>query len=686
MNTNRFKRNAITLALITTPIVSHAFEDNIGQADKSLEVITVVGEKVERTLKETLSSTSVITDEELKSGQFLALGDALDDIPNVVVLSGAVPDIRGVTGNGSATGFSSFTGGARARVSTLVDGVEQPFVADRTGDTGLWDIEQIEVFRGPQSTNNGRNSIGGAVYVKTKDASFDFGGAARLGYRNQANYTDAAISITGGLIEDTLAARVSAQLIDGDTNSNIVEHEANSSRYDFNEVKVKNVRTKFLLQPTQKEDFQVRLNYSHNSEKGNVGRKYFAVDDPWQFISIFPRYITTESDTLSLSADYQISDAYSVDVMLSTQDYDWSMDTYEPVAALEQYVEMFNGAESFDTRFNFDLAANELKGFVGLQLEQREQRFVSVGGFPYKGFDDSEYRAIYGEIDIALSEKVHLITGGRYQTESQKRNFIANFFNKAVDELLDKDYSILLPKLAIRYDMSDDTSMFVSARKGYNAGGGALQFTTLEYYYYDEETVNTFEYGIRSSFDKGNTNVSANIFYNDFSGYQGTDSTMKITNIDAAVTQGLELEFNTMLSQTVQLNGGLGLLKSKIKKAGETFTSIICNELNSTPGISANLGVKYWLKDAFTVSASANYVDEYYGDVANTKGRVAGGYTVARVVLDYNIQDFTISAFINNAFNEKEAILNEPAGSFHPDGYTAIVEPRSVGASMTYRF
>jgi outer membrane receptor protein involved in Fe transport len=686
MNTNRFKRNAITLALITTPIISNAYEENIGQAGKSLEVITVVGEKVERSLKDTLSSTSVITDAELKGGQYLALGDALDDIANVVVLSGAVPDIRGVTGNGSATGFNSFTGGARARVSTLVDGVEQPFVADRTGDMGLWDIEQVEVFRGPQSTNNGRNSIGGAVYVKTKDASFDFGGAARLGYRNQANYTDAAIAFTGGLIEDTLAARMSAQLIDGDTNSKTVEYKTNSSRYDLNEIKVKNFRTKFLLQPTQKEDFQVKFNYSQNSEKGNVGRKYYALDDPWQFISVFPRYITTESDTLSLSVDYQLSDNYSFDVMVSTQDYDWSMDTYESDAALEQDVEMFNGAESFDTRFNFDFAPNEFKGFIGLQLEQREQKFVSVGGLAYNGTDDSEYRAIYGEIDITVFEKVHLIAGGRYQTESQKRNFIANFFNKAVDELLDKDHSIFLPKLALRYDMSDDTSIFLSARKGYNAGGGALQFSTLEYYYYDEETVNTYELSIRSSFDEGNINVSANIFHNDFSGYQGTDSAMKITNINAAVTQGLELEFNAMLSQKLQLNGGLGLLRSNIKTAGETFTAIIGNELNSTPGISANLGVKYWLEDTFTVSASANYVDEYYGDVANTEERIAGGYTVARVMFAYNIHNFTIGAFINNAFEEKEAILKEPAGNFDPDGYVAIVEPRNIGVSILYRF
>ncbi|KTF07147.1 TonB-dependent receptor, partial [marine sediment metagenome] len=75
-----------------------------------------------------------------------------------------MPDIRGVSGNGGAGGFNSISGGAKGRVSTLIDGVAQPFVADLSGDSGMWDLQQIEVFRGPQSTSNGRNSIAGSVF------------------------------------------------------------------------------------------------------------------------------------------------------------------------------------------------------------------------------------------------------------------------------------------------------------------------------------------------------------------------------------------------------------------------------------------------------------------------------------------------------------------------------------------
>ena len=153
MKCRAFKKSAIA-AIVSSLLVSSVYAGVDAESSEPIERITVYGEKIERSLKDTTSSISVIDKETLDSGQYQSTSSALSEVPNVVVLSGSVPDIRGVSGNGSASGFNSFTGGARARVSTLVDGVAEPFVADLTGDTGLWDIQQIEVFRGPQSTIN----------------------------------------------------------------------------------------------------------------------------------------------------------------------------------------------------------------------------------------------------------------------------------------------------------------------------------------------------------------------------------------------------------------------------------------------------------------------------------------------------------------------------------------------------
>lgn len=249
MDIKQFNKKAMLATFCCLPVVNLAQAEVVVDADaenKSLEVITIVGEKVERTLKDSTSSVSVIDEETLTNGQYQSIASALTEIPNVVSLTGAVADIRGVSGNGSATGFNSFTGGAKARVSTLVDGVAQPFVADLSGDTGLWDIEQIEVYRGPQSTINGRNSIAGSVFIKTIDPSFDWTGAARLGYRDQDEFVDTAFALSGPILDDELAFRVMGQRVDGNTYNRGLVYETNEPKFDLNELDTQRYRAKLL--------------------------------------------------------------------------------------------------------------------------------------------------------------------------------------------------------------------------------------------------------------------------------------------------------------------------------------------------------------------------------------------------------------------------------------------------------
>ena len=242
-----------TLSLLAAAIALPATAQSDSPTDPSntgeIESVLVIGERNDRSLKDTVSSVSVLDGGTLNALRLFTITDAVAEVPNVVALSGAVPDIRGVSGNGSAGGFNSITGGARARVSTLVDGVPEPFVADRTGDSGIWDVEQIEVFRGPQSTLVGRNAIGGMIFVKTKDPTFDWEGAARFGYRNQDQYLDYAGAISGPIVDDTLAFRLSANYLDAQTITDDEGYATNPPTYDLNELKSHRVRGKLLWTP-----------------------------------------------------------------------------------------------------------------------------------------------------------------------------------------------------------------------------------------------------------------------------------------------------------------------------------------------------------------------------------------------------------------------------------------------------
>ncbi|MEP1386113.1 MAG: TonB-dependent receptor plug domain-containing protein, partial [Paraglaciecola sp.] len=313
-----------------------------------IEKIVVMGEKADRSLKDSTTSISLLTEEALNNTQYKSISDALSEIANVVVLSGGLPNIRGVSGNGSAGGFNSISGGAKGRVTTLIDGVAQPFVADMGGDTGIWDVQQIEVYRGPQSTSNGRNSIAGSVFIKTKDPSNDWEGAARVGYRNQDSYIDTAGVISGPIVDDVLAFRLSVQHLNADTITNGDGFESNPPDYDIDEIKTTRVRGK--LQWTPSDDLSLMLNHTSNNEVGDTGRIYYEYENLEEHNRVFYRDIETDSATSTLTAEYEVSDALSFDVLLSVMDYQWGFNSYESTDAAEQKLVFDESNVTFDTK------------------------------------------------------------------------------------------------------------------------------------------------------------------------------------------------------------------------------------------------------------------------------------------------------------------------------------------------
>lgn len=685
MEHRAFKKNIIA-AIISSLGVSSAYAAVEAESTEPIEKITVYGEKIERSLKDTTSSVSVIDKDSLDSGQYQSVSDALSEIPNVVVLTGSVPDIRGVSGNGSASGFNSFTGGARARVSTLVDGVAEPFVADLTGDTGLWDIQQVEVFRGPQSTINGRNSIGGTVFIKTEDPTFDWRGAARLGYRDQNNYVDSAVMVSGPILDDELAFRLSGQNVTGETYNKGLVYETNPAPFDLNELITNRWRGKFLWQPSAIEELKILYSFSYNDEKGDSGRNYFSGDDPWAYRPILQRYIETESTTHSVKVDYDLGSGRALDLVVAYMDYDWRSKSYEALVTAQQYVDMKDESYTVDGKYSFGLNDRDFNGFVGLAYYERSQDFGSTGSSVYTGDDSSSSVSIYGEVTYGLAESLWLTVGGRVMRDDQKRNFSMLYRGTQLEEKLDNDSTITLPKLVLQYAITDNTTLAASARRGYNSGGGALSLAESEYYYYDEEFVDTYELSARSMFLGGNVNLSANLFYNDFDGYQASNQARKITNVDKAVTYGIETELSAMLFDNWQVITGVGLLDSEIKKVDSSYGDIVGNQLNSAPHVTANLGVKYWLNDAFSVGVSGNYVGEYFADIDNTESRIAGDYVVARLSVDYQKDNWRISGFINNMFDEQAMTVNEPPSANYVNGYAAIIDPRNLGVSVMYSF
>lgn len=165
--------------------------------------LIVTGEKADRRLQDTPTSVTIVTSRSIADENLISAYDVLDRTPNVVTDGNRTSfSIRGVDA------FSVSGGGDGPLASVYVDGAALPRLALAAGPLDLYDVAQIEVFRGPQSTVQGRNALAGAVIINTTDPGFDWTGKARLLMSKEGGQRRASIAIGGPVITDQVAFRL----------------------------------------------------------------------------------------------------------------------------------------------------------------------------------------------------------------------------------------------------------------------------------------------------------------------------------------------------------------------------------------------------------------------------------------------------------------------------------------------
>ncbi|WP_170163851.1 TonB-dependent receptor [Eilatimonas milleporae] len=233
-----------------------AFEDD----GPDVEEIVVRGEKFERSLQDTTSSVAVFTNEMIDQQNFIDLYDLFDQTANV---SGLFNDqgftIRGLRNTGAAPGDQT------SDVSTIyLDGVFIPSNLFQNGGLNLWDIQSVEIFRGPQSTIQGRNALAGAVVARTIDPDYELSGRAQASY-GEFNSIRGSAAVSLPVVEDQIAVRFAGDYTrtDGFNDNPTLGTDDGDRRRSLT------LRGKILLEPQAIPDLTVRLNYSYiDSDEG----------------------------------------------------------------------------------------------------------------------------------------------------------------------------------------------------------------------------------------------------------------------------------------------------------------------------------------------------------------------------------------------------------------------------------
>lgn len=170
------------------------------------EILVVTGEKSARSLQHTPTSVAITTSRSIAEQNLVTAYDILDRTPNVVVDGNRTTfSIRGVDA------FNVTGSGDGPLASVYVDGTAIPRLALASGPLDLYDVAQVEIFRGPQSTIQGRNALTGAVIISTADPGFEWIGKARLLRSNQKQEQRAGIVFGGPLVDDQVAFRIAGE-------------------------------------------------------------------------------------------------------------------------------------------------------------------------------------------------------------------------------------------------------------------------------------------------------------------------------------------------------------------------------------------------------------------------------------------------------------------------------------------
>lgn len=235
--------------------------------------IIVTGEKSARTLQETPTSIAVTTSERIERETLISIQDVYNRTANLSETYGSAGfTIRGVSNTGVGAG------GRADAASVYVDGAPIPQFALYGGPTDMWDVQQVEVLRGPQSTIQGLNAMAGAIVITTKDPSLDrWTGDARVLWTEYDDRTFSA-AMGGPIIADELGVRLSAERR---ADRGIIRNVTRGEYSD--EIKSLNLRGKLRWTPAAIPGLDVTASYNRVRRDGGYLYEYARTDTPGFF-------------------------------------------------------------------------------------------------------------------------------------------------------------------------------------------------------------------------------------------------------------------------------------------------------------------------------------------------------------------------------------------------------------------
>lgn len=654
----------------------------------ALEEIVLTGEKVTRSLAQTGASVAVIGRGEIEEDKAAGtVEQAIEAVPNVT-FTGTVgaPMIRGQDSQGPNSGAGAFFGGTVPRASINLDGRYLTYNEYAFGAASVWDLAGIEVFRGPQTTSQGANSIAGAIIAYTNDPTFTPEGALQLQYGSN-NRRRASLAYSAP-ISDDIAARVALDYSGRDTFIDYISDSfaKGDSDQDFES---RTARVKLLWTPADLPGFEAKLTLQHSQTNRPTSESAF---EPFEDLDSLATTMPSWKQR-SNAAILDVSNAFDNGLTLVNQLQ------YSDVSSNRVIEPITGGGASIDltsvsneTRLLFgEAGVSGFSGVTGLYMSQTktDETLLLRGTSSFE--DQKDSLGIYAEGTWRWDSPWSITGGLRYQHDRVQRSGTSSFASGALD--YDESFDAWLPKLSLAYDLSDRTTVGAMVSKGYNPGGVTLNFQSGEYVAFDAETVWNYEIFGRSQISD-RLSLTGNLFYSDYTNAQryvqvslpesiGQSLTV---NAESAKAYGLELGMDWQARDNLRLRGGLGLLQTEIGKFSSAMADFTGKEFSRAPGYTISLAADWDITPQLRLSGDIRHSDGYFSDDENTADYAIDAYTVANTRLTYTAgSGMQFYGYVDNIFDERAPLykhINRSVGGIE----ASMLEPREFGVGLTHRF
>ena len=674
-----------SILMVTGSLLGQGTSNNAGPS--TLNEISIQGTSIP---KLDLFKSSILTKDQIRDRQIDNLVDLSGMTPNLHINANAIQsygDIMTIRGIANTQLFGA------PGVQLYVDGVPQADVSSY--ESTLYDVESIEVLRGPQGYKFGKSVTGGAINIQTETPGNERSSELSTSF---ASYNAQKYNLSSnGPISDSFSYSIGVQRALSDGFLNNVSGSDNTSKTWHGALKF------FMDQGNG-----TRISFGSNFETHELGAQpivnrnqsdfyYRATDfDEYTEIDRNQQFLTVESDmdsfrfvSISNRNDWSMN-PNRLDLDISTESNMTSpAQTSVIIQDHNEWTQEFRIESQEDSELEWNLgvfyADSEIKGDA-----TRSFGFTEVTRYTI----ESENISVFSSIGKAFSDQNYLSLGLRYDNFEKKMQRTKNYTNFTTFAPETKsfsrshDFSSLSPSFQWEHTFADGFTG--NARMTYaEKPGGFSPYTNTETQstFSEEETM---AYELSFLFNPSDSwGVNLTGYLNDIENYQfelpdaNDPTSYYVANADEVIAKGIEIEGFIKPSELVTFSVAYGICDSKYKKF--TGSGLEGKKVSFVPDHTLAFSMNYRFKSGIygqigTKTIGETFYWNYSGDNPNDK---IASYTLLDANLGYDFNSFKINLFGLNLTQEEyyTSLVNNLPGSPGIAG-----SPRVVGMSLSLEF